>query len=244
VPLVGSLALGVPMYVFPRPLGRAVGLSGDEVFIYQLGGAAILGYAVALALGVRRSAWRPLRFVVVATYAFAVLTLIAGFLTFTSGVVNGFVVILSIWAVITGWTVGQMIAARRGLRAGPRDVARWVIVVLALATLSAAVFGLGPQVPVAFATLFGYQGSDEYVWRLAGGACFGYAVMGAMELRSLHWDDMRLPNVMALVFNGLAAIAALTELLAGRTTLLAILVAAAAGFFTIAIAVILARSGR
>jgi hypothetical protein len=55
---------------------------------------------------------------------------------------------------------------------------------------------------------------------------------------------MRLPNVMALVFNGLAFLASAFEILAGRTTLLVVLVALAAGFFTIAIAAILVRRGR
>ena len=90
----------------------------------------------------------------------------------------------------------------------------------------------------------GYRGTDEYVYRLAGAACFGYAVIGIQELRSLHWDDMRLPNVMALVFNGLAFLASAFEILAGRTTLLAILVALAAGSFTVAISVVIARRGR
>ena len=68
--------------------------------------------------------------------------------------------------------------------------------------------------------------------------------MGIQELRSLHWDDMRLPSVMALVFNGLAFLASAFEILAGRTTLLVVLVALAAGFFSVAIAVILRRHGR
>jgi hypothetical protein len=55
---------------------------------------------------------------------------------------------------------------------------------------------------------------------------------------------MRLPNVMALVFNGLAFLASLFELIAGRGTLLVYLVALAAGFFTVAIATILVRRGR
>ena len=55
---------------------------------------------------------------------------------------------------------------------------------------------------------------------------------------------MRLPNVMALVFNGLAFLASAFEILAGRTTLLAILVALAAGSFTVAISVVIARRGR
>jgi hypothetical protein len=68
--------------------------------------------------------------------------------------------------------------------------------------------------------------------------------MGIQELRSLHWDDMRLPSVMALVFNGLAFLASMFEVLAGRGTLLVYLVALAAGFFTIAIAAIVVRRGR
>jgi hypothetical protein len=90
----------------------------------------------------------------------------------------------------------------------------------------------------------GYKGTDEYLYRLAGAACFGYAAMGIQELRSLHWDDMRLPSVMAIVFNGLALLASLFEIIAGRSTLLVILVALAAGFFTIAIAAAITRRGR
>src|SRR5437762_13961220 len=130
----------------------------------------------------------------------------------------------------------QVLVARRGVVAGPRNTARWVVAVLVLATVSAAVFGLAPQAAGPFAALMGYKGTDEYVYRLAGAACFGYAVMGIQELRSLHWDDMRLPNVMALIFNALAFLAAIFEVVAGRPTLLAILVALAAGSFTVAIA--------
>jgi len=46
---------------------------------------------------------------------------------------------------------------------------------------------------------------------------------------------------MALVFNGLAFLAAVFEIIAGRTTLLALLVALAAGFFTFAIVAIIVR---
>ena len=241
---MGSLALGLPLYVFPRPLARIAGLAGDDTFIYELGGAAILGYAVALALGVRGGLWSPMRFVVLATYVFAAIAFLAGFAALVGDQINGFVVVVLLWAVIVAYALAQILVAHRGARAGPRDVATWIVAVLALAALSAAVFGLGPQLPGPFAALMGYKGTDEYVYRLAGAACFGYAAMGIQELRSLHWDDMRLPNVMALVFNGLAFLASISEILAGRATLLVYLVALAAGFFTIAIAAILARRGR
>jgi len=241
---VGSLALGLPLYVFPRPFARYAGLAGDDSFIYELGGAAMIGYAVALALGVRNGAWSPIRFVILGAYVFVAIAFVAGFVSFASNQISGLVVIVSLWAVVSAWAVAQILVAHRGAVAGSRDVATWVMVVLALATLSAAVFGLGPQAAGPFAALMGYKGTDDYMYRLAGAACFGYAVMGIQELRSLHWDDMRLPNVMAIVFNGLAFLASAFEILAGRTTLLVVLVALAAGFFTIAIAAIIARRGR
>jgi hypothetical protein len=241
---VGSFALGAPLYVFPKQFASVVGLAGDDTFIYQLGGAAMVGYSEALFRGVRGGLWPPIRFVVLAAYVFAAIAFFAGFIAFAGGQLNAFVLVVTLWAVIVAWAVAQILVARRGARAGPRDVAPWVSAVLALATISAAVFGLGPQLAGPFAALMGYRGTDEVIYRLAGAACFGYAAMGIQELRSLHWDDMRLPNVMALVFNGLAFVASVLEIAAGRTTLLVILVALAAGFFTVAIAVILVRRGR
>jgi hypothetical protein len=234
----------LPLYVFPRPFARIADLAGDDTFIYELGGAAMLGYAVALALGIRGGHWAPMRFVALATYVFAAIAFLAGFVSFASNQINGFVVLLSLWGVVVAYPLAQILVARRGLVAGPRDVAGWVAAVLGLATVSAAVFGLGPQLPGPFASLMGYKGTDEYVYRLAGAACFGYAAMGIQELRSLHWDDMRLPNIMALVFNGLAFLASAFEILGGRATLLVYLVALAAGFFTVTIAAILVRRGR
>lgn len=241
---MGSFALGLPLYVSPLPFARLAGLSGDDIFMYQLGGAAMLGYSVALVLGVRAGLWPPMRFVALATYAFTAMCFLAGFAALASGHLTGLVMVVTLWAVVVAWAVAQVLVARRGEIAGPRDVATWVVLVLALATASAAVFGLGPQLPAIFAALMGTKGTDEYIYRLAGAACFGYAVMGVQELRSLHWDDMRLPSVMALVFNGLAFLASLFEIAAGRTTLLVTLVALAAGFFTVAIAAILVRRGR
>jgi hypothetical protein len=185
-----------------------------------------------------------MRFVVLATYVFAAVGFLAGFVSFASNQINGLVVAVSLWAVVVAWAVAQILVAHRGAVAGPRDVDGWVPIVLALATLSAAVFGLGPQAAGAFASLVGYKGTDEFVYRLAGAACFGYAVMGIPELRSLHWNDLRIPNVMALVFNGLAFLASAFELLAGRATLLVYLVAVAAGFFTVALGAVLVRRGR
>jgi hypothetical protein len=244
LPLVGTIALGLPLYFVARPFAQLAGFSGDDPFIYELGGAALLGYGVALAIGARRAEWEPMRFNVLATYVFSVVAFFAGFAALASSVLNAAVLAILLWSVIVAYSTGRVVVAHRGVRAGPRDVAGWVALVLVLATISAAVFGIGPQFPQPFAGFMGYRGSDEYLYRLSGAACFGYAAMGVSELRSLHWDDLRLPNLMALVFNGLAFLAAVFEITAGRSTLLAVLVALAAGLFSVAIALIIARRGR
>ncbi|HKC91185.1 MAG TPA: hypothetical protein VKE23_07650 [Candidatus Limnocylindria bacterium] len=241
---MGSLALGLPLFVFPRPFARLAGLAGDDTFIYELGGAAMIGYGVALALGIRGGLWAPMRFVVLATYVFAAIAFLAGFVSFAAGQLSGFVLIVTLWAVIVAWAVAQILVANRGAVAGPRDIATWAVIVLILATASAAAFGLGPQLPGPFASLAGYRGTDEFAYRLAGAACFGYAAMGIQELRSRHWEDLRLPSVMALIFNGLAFLASVFEILAGRVTFLVYVVVLAAGFFTVAIGVVIARRGR
>ena len=100
LPLVGSVALGIPLYVFPRPFARIANLAGDDTFIYELGGAAIIGYAVALALGIRAGLWLPMRFVVLAMYTFAAVGFLAGFVSFASNQIDGLVVAVSLWAVV------------------------------------------------------------------------------------------------------------------------------------------------
>src|SRR5205085_11285961 len=93
VPLVGSLGFGLPLFIFPRPFARLAGFSGDDTFIYELGGAAMIGYAIALGLGVRRGLWSPIRFVILAAYVFAAVGFLAGFVAFASNQINGFVVL-------------------------------------------------------------------------------------------------------------------------------------------------------
>src|SRR5712692_3385822 len=94
---------------------------------------------------------------------------------------------------------------------GARDVAQWVVIVLVLATLSAATFGITPLFPRQFASFFGYAGTDEFVYRQAGAACFGYAVLGIGELRSRRWSECALASAMAVVFNGLGFVASAVE---------------------------------
>jgi hypothetical protein len=63
--VVGATLLSVPFgllpLLLPETFGHAFGLPGADVFVYRLGGAAVLGYAVLGYFEVRSRAWVEIR---------------------------------------------------------------------------------------------------------------------------------------------------------------------------------------
>jgi hypothetical protein len=115
---------------------------------------------------------------------------------------------------------------------------------VALATLSAATFGLLPLlVPAQFASLFGLEGTDEWIFRMAGAACLGYATAGVLSLRAPGFERFRVQNLAAITFNGTAAAAAWVAVAKGEGGWLAIVVAAAATAFAVGLGVLAGRVG-
>ncbi len=109
---------------------------------------------------------------------------------------------------------------------------RWLI---ALPLAAGIVFGLFPLLaPQQFAALTGFPGNDPFIYRLAGAATLGYAVMGIFEIRSRNWHELRCPFVMAAIFNGLSFLASLLAIALGEPLLLPVLVAIASLAVTIA----------
>src|SRR5690349_985533 len=70
LPLIGGVVFGLLPLFAPKLLAMLAGTPGNDPYIYWLAGAATLGYALPLALGLRQPAWAPLRFVVVAVLVF------------------------------------------------------------------------------------------------------------------------------------------------------------------------------
>jgi hypothetical protein len=242
VPLLGGVVFGLAPFLFPVDFPRLVGYSGNDPIVSRLAGAAALGYLVALIAGMRDGRWERLRNVILATLVFNLVSLIACAIEIASG--RPFLIVeLIVAADIVIVLITASLLMRHGISPqGPRDVATYVVVLLSLATLASVVFGLAPQVPSFAAPLFGYRGTDEFVYREAGAATLGYAVMGIWQLRSLRWAEMELPTLMAFVFNALAFIATLLE--SSPLTLGVALVAPASLVFTIATALTLVRRGR
>lgn len=209
VPLVGGLAFGVGPYLAPGPFGRVFGYAGNDHFIYRLAAAATFGYAVALALAMRSPRWVPMRLVVLAVLGFNVASLYACAAELVGGD-RHFVVYLILVTSVLLVAISATLLARHGLgTVGDRDSApwlRWFLVFTVVAALGTGALGLFMPQGGRF---FGYQAADIFIYRQAGAATLGYVLMGLYEIRSLRLEEIRLPLVMAAVFNGLALVAAL-----------------------------------
>ena len=243
VPLLGGAAFGGLAFLAAPPLAAAFGYTATDAYVFRLGGAATLGYAVALALAIRDGGWAAGRWVVLATLVFNVVSVGACAIDIQRGRAQPVVFVILAASVVIVAIAATLLARHRAATA-PADVAPWVALATGVASVAAAVFGTLPLFPGTFAALAGYTGQDPFVWRQAGAATLGYAAMGVGELTTRRWAEMRLPAVMGLTFNGLAFVASVIELLARGFTILDALVTPASLLFTLVFALAIARRGR
>ncbi len=233
-----GLVFGLAPMLATAAYASALGFSGDDPVIYRLGGAATTGYFVAPLIALAWGAgWRQIRIPAIATLTFTLGAFGASAWELANGarqpIVLFVVVAGAVFTVIAAYWLwrneGSEIDVGRRLDTPAR-------VVLGLATLSAAAFGLLPLLaPGPFADLFGLTGTDSWVFRLAGAGCLGYATGGIASLLAPGYRAMRIQNIAAIAFNALGAICAWLAVSVGTGGLLAPVVGLAASFFTIAL---------
>ncbi len=244
VPLLGGLVFGFLPLLAPGLLARLAGAMGNDPFIYRLAGAATLGYAIAILLALRQEAWLPVRIVVIATLAFNLGSLYAIALAILDGSATWIVYAILV-ASISITAITASLLRRHG--AAPQlapDVAAWLVaLVWFLAIVATLVGALGLFVPTMVARLFGYAGTDTFLYRQGGAATLGYGIMGFYQLRSRTWSQWRLPSVMALVFNGLSFILAVLALIGGESSVLPFIIGGAALVATVGSFMALQRQG-
>jgi hypothetical protein len=244
IPLAGGVVFGLAPLVVPAQFAAATGYTGQDPYVYRIAGAATFGYAVALWLGIRRGDFAALRAVIAATLAFNIVSIIASGLEILAGRAQPVVYLIVVTDIAIISLTARILMAHAGQTGDPRRIPQWIVVVTALATVAAAVFGILPQFPTLAASLSGATGKDEFIFRQAGASTFGYAVMGVLELRSLRWSEIRFPAVMGATFNGLSFLASLYSIASGFATPVVLLIAGASGLFTVLIAAQLVRDGR
>lgn len=245
LPIAGGLVFGLFPLLLGGAFGAALGFPGNDSFAYRLGGAATLGYAVALIMGLRQSDWAPLRLVVIATLTFNIASIYACVVQLIAGETNILIYLIlgtSIAiTVITTWLLNRHAAIERAAS----DVSVWYTRFLILGTVLSAVFGLMPLlIPALGAKLLGFYGTDIFLIRQAGAASLGYAVMGVYGLRSGAWRELRLPLIMALVFNGFSFLASVVALFSGEPVLITVVIAAASLFVAVVGMIAYRHSGK
>ncbi len=245
LPTAGGLIFGVLPLLLGGAFGAALGFPGNDSFVYRLAGAATLGYAVALILGLRQGDWAPLRLVVIGTLTFNLASIYACIVHLVAGDTNLFVyLIFGTSIAITGITLWLLSRHAREAQTGP-DVSVWYIRFLVLGAVLSGTFGLLPLlIPVLGATLTGFQGTDVFLIRQGGAASLGYAIMSIVGIRSGAWQEIRLPLIMALVFNGFSFLASVVALFSGEPVLMSIVIGAASLFVTIVGIIAYRRNGK
>jgi hypothetical protein len=245
LPIAGGLVFGLGPLLLGGAFGAALGFPGNDSFIYRLAGAATLGYAVALIMGLREGDWAPLRLVLIATLAFNLASIYACVVQLVAGDKNILVYLILGTSIaisaITAWSLSRRAGGERPVA----NVSVWYIRFLILGTVLSGVFGLMPLlIPIFGAQLLGFHGTEVFLMRQAGAASLGYAVMGVFGIRSGAWTELRLPLVMALVFNGFSFVASVIALFSGEPVLITVVIGAASLFVTIVGIIAYQRSGK
>jgi hypothetical protein len=233
-----GLVFGLAPLLATAAYASALGFTGDDPLVYRLGGAATMGYFVAPVIALAWSAsWRQVRIPAMATLTFTIGAFVASAWELAGGArqpIVPFVVLAGLaFTAVAAWWLWRDEAPAADPGRPLETPARMVI---GLATLSAATFGLLPLLlPGYFAGLFGLTGADAWIFRLAGAGCLGYATAGIASLMAAGYRLIRIQNLAAITFNALGAVSAWIAVLGGSGGLLAPAVAAAASFFTLAL---------
>ncbi len=245
LPVAASAFVGLFQLLLPGLLAKLTGYSGNDVIAYWLSGAATFGYAGALSLGLRQQRWSAIRLIVVAFFTFGIGSLYACAVDIIGGAAKPVVYVVLALTLLFVSITGTLLYRHRAESKGRPDTARWMAVFLVIATVLAAIFGLLPLlVPGLGSALFHLKGTDVFIFRQAGAASLGYAVMGVFEVRSRNWQQLRWPLVMGGIFNALSLVVSIVSLATGGPLLLSLLVMLATFGVTVAIIVALVRKGQ
>lgn len=237
--LIVAGLFGLGTFFAAHTVAHRTGFPGQEAFYYRLGGAATLGYAVVAGFALReRVRWHEIRIPVIATFTFNLAAVVGALLSLAEGDRQPIVFFVLVAAFVFTLVAGTFLLRNQGVPLEDRRVIEAPLrVIIVVATLAAAFFGLAPLFFArSLAQSTGFSTGDLFVLRQAAAGTLGYAAAGVASLLATQWAAIRLQVIAALVFNGLSIIAAARYLIEGRRSAVGILILAAAALFTLALA--------
>lgn len=207
LPAAGGLVFGLAPLLAPMTLAQVAGGTGQDPLVYQLAGAATLGYAVALIFAIGAGTWRAAHLPVLATLGFNVASLYACVVEIAGGTSKPVIYLILVTSLLIVAITVALVVRHRAMPRPTPDSPAWLVWFVVLATAISIPFGLLPLFsPATFSSLFGLHGTDTFTFRQGGAAVLGYAVLGIFELRSRSWSEIFSAALMVLVFDGLVAI--------------------------------------
>jgi len=237
---IALLSLGA--LLIPDAFAHLVGATGADLYIYQLVGAAALGYAGALAWAVRSARWAHIRLLVAALLGFSAAAALGSILQVLLRDTKGIVYLILVLGLATSALTAYLLYAHRAASRPAPDISTWLVGFFAGATLVALPFALVPLFfPAAFAHAFGLHATDLLLYRLGGAALAGYVVLGITEIQSRSAVEIHPAAIMVLFFNGAAVLASLVALVAGERSSLTSIVVVVSGAIAIVTFVQLTR---
>jgi hypothetical protein len=195
--------------------GKLFGASGDDDYIYHLAGASTVGYVLPLAMAIAGRGWNTARLVVVGVLGFNAASILGCLIEIVGGSSRPVVYLILVTSVL-------LVA-----------ISAWT---------ATGLFAL--LVPARAHCIFQYRATDTFMYRQLGAATLGYAVMGVGMIRSRRYEEIRLPIIMSLTFNGLALLSSIVAIATGAPGRLTIIVTPVGILATAGGVAALARRGR
>jgi hypothetical protein len=215
-----------------------------NLYIFQLAGAAILGYGIALSIGLFQRAWLPLRLPLVGVLVLSLASCYVCVLVLLEGPVSLAACLGLSFSALSATIAGLLLVRHRRSSRQPLLRARGIFrALLIIGGISATIFGCVPLfLPDVFVPLFHLQAGTEAIAREAGAACLGYAALSLLVQQGVERQELALIAVMAGVFNGASGIVSLLVLPAGTVFLLPWIIVPV-GLTTLVISIFVLRAG-
>lgn len=221
LPALAGLVLGILLVFLPGGFAALTQLPADDAYIYQLAGAAILGYGIALSIGLFRQAWLPVRLVVVGILINNLGSLYACAITIFTGHGPSSVYLFLATNLLFVAICSLLLVHHWGVpRPGSNLDSRALRFFLIVGAIAAGAFGILPLFVPDLFTLFHLRINAPFLIREAGAASLGYAVVAVVAQRAKNSQEFRLITVMGAVFNGVGGLLSIPYLLAGNILLL------------------------
>jgi hypothetical protein len=216
LPTVAGLALGLFPLLLPSLFAAVTLFPADDIYLYQLAGAATLGYGVALTFGLFQKHWLAVRLPVIGVMVFNLGSLYAcAVQIFTGPTPYSVYVILASSLLFVTISVLLLLRHRGVPRQAPNLASTPLRIFLIVGAVSAATFGILPLFVPGLFTIFHLHMTVPFLARQAGSASLGYAVMAILAQWALNTQELPLTGVAAGVFNGVSGVVSIPYILAG-----------------------------